>query len=337
MSGTSSIRQRATLVLGALAVMSMASLAGSQVPNKPPPKDTTVKQQAKPKVAAKKAAPKAEQKHIKILKEKTSGGEVSFPIVQQAKPCDVLPPPIDEDAIRNEQYRLDSIAAAMERERLTRESDMAVARAQWEAKRETALKEEAAALALKRHLARGFYFGAAGGTNSPQRSTRDGYTGGYDITVPVGFDVTDLPFGVRVDFSVDHFNGTRIENEFAQLTAASGDITVWSLSTDLKLRMNAPGSTRTHLYALGGIGAHRVTGGVYGISGPNAGTNLDFSNAGTKFGWNAGVGASFSWGPADLFVESRFFQVKTDMPYHTAGGLGTYTSFTPVVIGLQWF
>src|SRR6476646_935648 len=105
MSGTSSIRRRATLLLSVFALVGVASLAGSQVPNKPP-KDTTVKQQAKPKATAKKAAPKVAQKHIKIQKEKTAGGEVALPVIQPAPPCEVVPPPIDADAIRAEQYRL---------------------------------------------------------------------------------------------------------------------------------------------------------------------------------------------------------------------------------------
>jgi hypothetical protein len=29
--------------------------------------------------------------------------------------------------------------------------------------------------------------------------------------------------------------------------------------------------------------------------------------------------------------------VKSDLGFHQNGGVGTYTSFTPIVIGLQWF
>jgi hypothetical protein len=29
--------------------------------------------------------------------------------------------------------------------------------------------------------------------------------------------------------------------------------------------------------------------------------------------------------------------VKTDMAYHLNSGVGTYTSFTPIIVGLQWF
>jgi hypothetical protein len=121
-------------------------------------------------------------------------------------------------------------------------------------------------------------------------------------------------------------------------TGASGDITVWSLNADLKLRAHTPGApTRSHVYALGGIGAHRVAEGVYGATGPLAGQKLNFNDAKTSLGWNVGAGASLEWGPTELFVETRFFQVKTDLAYHLNGGVGTYTSFTPIVVGLQFF
>jgi hypothetical protein len=29
--------------------------------------------------------------------------------------------------------------------------------------------------------------------------------------------------------------------------------------------------------------------------------------------------------------------VKSDLAYHMNGGVGTYTSFTPIVVGLQFF
>jgi opacity protein-like surface antigen len=191
---------------------------------------------------------------------------------------------------------------------------------------------------VRRHLARGFYVGVGGGASMPERDTRNGYTGGWNTTVPFGWDASDLPIGVRADLSVDHLNGTRIHDQNNVTTAASGDITVWSANADLKLRAHAPGApSRTNLYVLGGVGAHRVANGVYGSAGADAGRNLEFRDAKTSFGWNLGAGASIGWGPTEMFVESRFFQVKSDLGFHLNGGVGTYTSFTPLVVGLQWF
>jgi len=349
MSGTIGLRGR--LVLSVAALFGAAVLARSQVPAKPLPKDTAAKKPTPITQAGKPIAPTAP---IKIRKEtNVSGGEVvKLPAkVDSSAPCEVVMTktvidPARDDSIKDAQWRFDSVTAAFQegvmRARIMNQmrDRVAAARADGraEALAEETARKDADAAALQRRLARGYYVGIAGGASAPQRAIRDGYTGGYNVTMPVGFDATDLPLGIRADVSVDHMNGTRIHDVYAQTIAMSGDITVWSLNTDLKLRLPAPGGgTRTHLYALGGLGAHRVTGGVYGTTSPNAGENLAFDKAGTKLGWNVGAGAAIAWGPAELFIESRFFQVKTDLAYHVNGGIGTYTSFTPVVIGLQWF
>jgi opacity protein-like surface antigen len=285
----------------------------------------------------------------KGVKRQTAGGEVTLP------PC-----PVDQDsvdralaAVRQEDFareqqalqdqrRLDSVSAEFRvRDAVDQARSLAAAARQREKLDSIAFAEktrEEAALALKRHLARGFYLGLAGGASAPQRDSRNGYTGGWNTTIPFGWDANNSPFGIRTDFSVDHLNGTRTQNQLAVTTAASGDITVWSLNADLKLRMHAPGTpTRSHVYVLGGAGAHRVSEGVYGTTGPLAGQKLNFSDAKTNFGWNVGAGASLEWGPTELFIESRFFQVKSNLTYHMNNGVGTYTSFTPIVVGFQFF
>ena len=211
---------------------------------------------------------------------------------------------IRDDSIRTLQYRFDSAAGALTRRRLMAEMRRRVAGAQERIRTQAVAKKEADALALERSLARGPYIGIAGGASAPQRALRNGYTGGYNLTVPVGYDATGLPWGIRVDVGVDHMNGTRIYNALNETLAASGDITVWSLNTDLKLRIPVPGAkTRTHFYALGGIGAHRVAGGIYGTTGPTP-ASISVENAATKFGWNAGGGAAIAWGPVQVFIES---------------------------------
>jgi opacity protein-like surface antigen len=247
-----------------------------------------------------------------------------------------------EQHARDDQRVLDSIlAAGRVRDAVNRERAIAAAERQNRFLDSVAFAKKAAneaALARQRHLARGFYIGLAGGASAPQRDTRNGYTGGWNTTIPFGWDASDQPFGLRTDFSVDHMNGTRVHDLAGVTTGASGDITVWSLNADLKLRAHAPGApTRSHVYALGGIGAHRVAEGVYGATGPLAGQKLNFGDAKTSLGWNVGAGASLEWGFTELFVETRFFQVKTDLAYHLNGGVGTYTSFTPIVLGLQFF
>lgn len=306
----------------------------------PPPKPVTQTPKKKPVVS---------DQRVKVQKTQTAGGEVKL------APC-----PIDQDSVdralsalrreqsereqqaREAQRLLDSAFAATQLQALTdrlRSEAAAARQKQIDDSIAFALKAaEEAALARKHHLARGFYIGAAGGTSMPQREIRNGYAGGWNAMIPFGWDASEAPFGFRADLAVDHLNGTLVQNPGPVTTAASGDITVWSLNTDLKLRAATPGTkTRSHLYALGGVGAHKVMNGVYGTSGPLAGKKLSFNDAKTSFGWNVGAGASMEFGAAELFFEARFLQIKSDLPYHTNGGVGTYTSFTPIVVGLQFF
>ena len=343
------IARRMATLLGFILVGAVTTSLGGQVaPPKKPPTDTAKKSAVKTE-QAKKAHPVSDI-HVKVSKSKaTAAGEVALP------PC-----PVDQDsvdravaAVRAEQAALEQ--AAIERQRLLDSAQAAIdlrhtldvmrseAAATRERERADSIaraeeNERQAALARKHHLARGFYVGIGGGMSAPQRDIRNGYTGGWNTTVPLGWDASEAPFGIRTDFSVDHLNGLRLHDISGVTTAAGGDLTVYSINADLKLRAHAPGTpTRSHVYALGGIGAHRVTEGVYGITGPKAGQNLKFADAKTNFGWNVGAGAALEWGPAELFVESRFFHVKSDLGYHLNEGVGTYTSFTPFIVGVHLF
>jgi opacity protein-like surface antigen len=329
------------IALGMLLVPIGASASGQAAPTKPKVADTTKKTPTKP------------TKHLVVHKDTikgTAGGEVCLPpncgidqdSVDRAVANAIAAREARESWSRDAQHRLDSMEMA-------KRMQLAVdrIRANFDAQREHMRLDSvnramdaanAAELAWKRMLARGWYVGIAAGASTPQRDLRDGYTGGWNTTVPVGWDADESPLGFRTDLSVDHMNGTRFQDQSGTTTAMSGDITVWSLNTDLKLRAHAPGTpTRTNVYALGGIGVHRVTQGVYGAVGPNAGQNLAFEKAKSSFGWNVGAGVSMAWGPTELFVETRFIDVRTDLGYRMAGGVGTYTTFTPIVVGFSWF
>ena len=210
-------------------------------------------------------------------------------------------------------------------------------------RRDSIARADAAAreaeLARAHMLARGMYVGVAGGASAPQRALRNGYTGGWNTTIPVGWDASDSPLGFRADLGVDHLNGTRIQDQNAVTTAASGDITIWSLNTDRQAARARAGHPVAHqrLRARRHRHASRHAGRVRHGRSRTPGRTSSFENAKTSFGWNVGAGVSMSWGPTELFVESRFIQVKSDLAYHMNGGVGTYTSFTPIVVGLQWF
>jgi opacity protein-like surface antigen len=327
---TRSLARLATLAASLALIVGTAGDSGGQIPTKPLPRDSV----AKPKQTG---APTATTR-IPIGKERVSGGEVVIVPRDTVIKTILMTDPRRDDSIRAAQYKLDSIAESFERARLRSQMIRRTSDAEARVRADWAAAKKVDSLALQRSLTRGAYIGIGGGSTAPLRALRNGYTSGYNVTVPVGYDATHCLAGVRLDASVDHMNGTRLYNLANETLAASGDITIWSLNTDLKLRIPLPkANTRTHFYTLAGVGVHKVTGGVYGTLDPNAGENLVFDKTGAKFGWNVGGGAAIAWGPAEVFIESRFMQVKSDMPYHTSGGVGTYTSFTPVLIGLQWF
>ena len=322
----------------------ISTASGQGVPAKKPALDTSKKhQQADTSIH-----------RIKVKKEipltGSAGGEVGAPLsgsviqaaIDSALAFERATRSMQEDYARDAQRYLDSVGAAYAIRRAVAAARAEAAgirageRADSLAHAEQAEREAAAA--LRHHLARGFYFGLAGGASTPRSDLRDGYSGGWNTTVPIGWDASGAPLGVRADFTVDRLNGTRIQDVMQHTGAANGDITIWSLNTDLKLRMRAPGApSRTNIYVLGGVGAHRVANAVYGVTGANAGRDLSFSDAKTNFGWNAGAGLSVAWGPSELFVESRLVHVETDLGYHTNGGIGKSTNFMPIVVGLQWF
>jgi len=331
------IRWVAALTTGVAIVSGSPSRAVGQA--SPPAKVDTIK----------KPAVDTSTKRIKIQKTEIqqAGGEVCLPIAcvtsEAPRGSITLDMALDRERYAREtQFIMDSIRAEerYDRERMRMQREIATIRAQaWRdsvARVEAA--ERAAQLARARIRARGFYVALAGGGNMAERDIRNGYTGGWNTTIPMGWDASNSPFGFRADLSVDKLHGTLLRDASNATIAASGDVVVWSLNTDVKLRAHAPGTpTRTHVYALAGIGAHRVVNGVYGTSGPNAGKTLDFADAKTNFSWNVGAGMSTAWGPTEVFIESRFVQVKSNLRYHHSGGVGTYTSFVPIVVGLQWF
>jgi len=334
--------QRSTLNCLAITLAGLVMLASSP---------TLLAAQGVPDTA-KKATQKAatSEKRIKMQKDveqpkttSTSGGEVAL---TPACSCnqDSISAVITarEGEVRADQRRLDSIAAAarLQSEMDRMRADAAAARER--ARLDSIAGAEAAALqaqlALRRQLARGWYVGVAAGASTPDSYTQHSYGGGWNTTVPFGYDVNDSPIGFRGDFSLDRFTGVRITDANTQTIAANGSVSVWSFNADLKLRTHAPGaSPRSNIYALGGVGVHRLSGGVYGLSGANAGQRLSFGDAGTHLGWNAGAGVSTGWGPAEIFVESRYMWVKSDMPYRGNNGIGNYTQFMPIVVGLNFF
>ena len=190
-------------------------------------------------------------------------------------------------------------------------------------------------LERQRAARRGSYAGFAGGVNVPLGETRASYLSAPTLSMPFGWDATDLPVGVRADLGFADLGGHSLRDPAAVVVSNNGDVQVYSLTVDAKARLQAPGAlSRTHLYGLAGLGAHRLTGRLAGII-DTAATN--FTDANTRWGWNAGMGAAFSWSHVELFVEARYVGIWTNLPYASSSGVGRYMRMMPISVGYQRF
>lgn len=147
----------------------------------------------------------------------------------------------------------------------------------------------------------GLYWGIGAGVSRPTGLFRGGYRTGWNVTVPLGWDFDSSPLGIRVDGSYDRVLGRTIGGSDLP------DAGIWSLNGDAKLRVDVRSLPPLRAaYILGGGGAHRVVG--------SAGYGSSLGDAPTKWGWNAGAGVAFGWGPASMFLEWRYLSVNTDSP-----------------------
>jgi opacity protein-like surface antigen len=283
---------------------------------------------------------------IPISKERASTGEVAQP----------APPPVNQDSIaaaerarqdsiaaaerarqdsvaRIEQMRRDSIAAA---ERRRQDSIAAVEKARQDsiARADSIAAAEAARIRMRK-WAGGFYMGVAAGASIPNgdissaSTNTGGYSTGWNVTVPIGYDFRNTPFGLRVDGSFDRLGGKNFNSAFN-----APDLTAWSINMDGRLRLPL-GRTWSRFYVLGGATTSKLTGYNQDFTNPNAPTNqLTFSNASWKWGWNAGAGFNFNFGHmTGLFLESRYFDVSQDAPN---GFPFNSAHWIPVILGIQF-
>lgn len=238
-----------------------------------------------------------------------------------------------DSVARVEQMRRDSIAAA---ERRRQDSIAAVEKARQDsiARADSIAAAEAMALRLRR-WAGGPYIGIAGGLSMPMGDIKSaptantgGYSNGWNVTVPIGWDFSNTPFGIRVDGSFDRLGAKNYSS------VSAPDVTVYSGNADVKLRLPL-GRTWSRFYVIGGATASKFTGYNQDFTNPNAPTNQQtFSNASWKWGWNAGGGFNFNFGRmTGLFVESRYISVSPDnvtgFPYGEA-------KFVPIILGIQF-
>ena len=170
-----------------------------------------------------------------------------------------------------------------------------------------------------------FYYGIAGGLSQPVSDFHAGYTTGWNVTVPVGWDFIGTPAGLRVDGSLDKLSGQTSSSSYIS------DVSVWSLNGDATLRRRVESLGRSGtVYLLAGGGVHRfVATAIRGdVSGVNAnGFATSFGGSQTRWGLNGGVGATLTVGQLAMFVETRYVGVRSGND--AAGDV----RFFPMIIG----
>lgn len=178
-------------------------------------------------------------------------------------------------------------------------------------------------------LGRGFWIGVGGGATVPIGNLHDGgYDTGWNITVPIGWQSANTPWGLRLDLSYDRLNGSTISS--APVSVTLSDANLWSGSLDLTLQFPF-GSSGSSFYLMGGGGIHHFTdvgsdNGSAIIDGTALSSNG--SNSLTKAGVNGGAGLNFGFGRAKLFLESRFVSVFTE---------GKNSNYVPIILGVRVF
>jgi len=277
----------------------------------------------------------------RIPVSKESGGEVATPTVNQDSIAaaerarqDSIAAAAErerqEAAARAEQMRRDSIAAA---ERRRQDSLAAVEKARQDsiALADSLARVEAARLKYMRHHG-GWYFGVGFGASIPTGSytqaglNSGGYSTGWDITVPVGYDFNNSPLGVRVDGTFDQLNGKNFNSNFS-----APNLDAWSLNMDMRLRVPL-GRTFSRFYLLGGVTWNGLNGWFTDFSNPNAPTNKQGTTS--NWGWNGGGGFNFNWGSmVGMFVESRYVAVNQPSG---AGFPYTHAAWVPIVLGVTF-
>ena len=272
--------------------------------------------------------------------KKESGGEVAPPAVNQDSIAAAERARQDsiaaaaararEDSIaRAEQMRRDSIAAA---ERRKQDSIAAVEKARQDsiARADSIAAAERARISwMRRHG--GYYMGVAAGVSIPTGAITSagfnsgGYSTGWNITVPIGYDWSFSPLGVRLDGTFDQLKGRDFNSNFS-----APNLDVWGINLDLRLRVPL-GRSFNRFYLVGGGSWADSRGYFTNFDDPNNPSN---TSSQSRWGWNAGGGFNFNWGSmVGLFVESRYIWLNSDnqsgFPFNNAARV-------PIILGVTF-
>lgn len=174
---------------------------------------------------------------------------------------------------------------------------------------------------------RGFYIGVGGGASVPMGDLHDGgYDTGWNVTVPIGWQSSTTPWGLRVDASYDRLNGGTASLPGGSVSLS--DAKIWSGTLDITLQFPF-GNNRSAFYLLGGGGIHHFSD--YGNGQASVGGTPLYGNSNsstTRAGINGGLGLSFGWARANVFLESRYISVFTK---------GNNSNYVPIILGVRFY
>lgn len=158
---------------------------------------------------------------------------------------------------------------------------------------------------------RGYAIALGGGAAFPVGKLNDVQTMGYNGIVALAIGSTELPLGLRID---------GIYNSLLSRTAPVGGPS----SSDLRI----VGALGNLIFTLPGTSAKPyllVGGGMYNIK-----SDAPDAKSANHFGFNAGFGATFGFGPFATFVESRYHTISRK---DDKGGVA---QFIPITVGLMF-
>ena len=149
-----------------------------------------------------------------------------------------------------------------------------------------------------------------GGAAIPVGKFGDAQKTGFSAIAAIAIGVAEMPFGVRFD---GIYNNLRANTQTG--TTVNSDFRVTGVLANLIFAF--PGSSAKPYMIVGG--------GLYNSKADSAGAKSQ-----NNFGFNAGLGATFGFGPLALFIESRYHSVS-----RSASKGGVY-QFVPITLGLMF-
>jgi hypothetical protein len=156
-----------------------------------------------------------------------------------------------------------------------------------------------------------YAIGLGGGAAIPVGKLADRQATGYNAMISLAIGVSDLPFGVRFDGIYNNLANTK--SPPAGVSTAKMRVS----SALANLVFAFPGTT-AKAYLLAGVGLYNSKADL-----PNAKTQ-------NNFGFNAGFGSTFAFGPIATFFESRYHTVSRS---ESKGGV---YQFVPITFGFMF-